>query len=138
MASHEALFIEDHRDLITLRASSAHAHVGAFIESMLNRVKNWISSKAERVTGSSDKAITLQEWLSENGKSEQLAGRFIATGMFFVVSTLFVVPIYALSVVGDNISKSISILVVSALTFTALMLVATPAKQHEVLSSSAA
>ncbi|KAL9088937.1 MAG: hypothetical protein Q9165_005994 [Trypethelium subeluteriae] len=126
----ESTYIDEPRDLITLRRPGAHAHIGGVVELALNRIK--------QATQRNGRNVTLQKWVQENVKSERLAGLFIAGVTFMIVPPLFVVPIYALSKVGDNIGKSIGILVAFAVTFTGLLLVGTPAKQHEILSSSAA
>ncbi|KAF2230151.1 hypothetical protein EV356DRAFT_509326 [Viridothelium virens] len=126
----EVAYIDDLKDLITLRRPGAHAHIGGLVELALNHIKI-----ATQKNGGN---VTMQKWVEENGESERLAGKFIATVMFLLVPPLFVVPIYALSEVGNNIGKSIGILVAFALTFTGLLLLEGSAKQHEVLSSSAA
>ncbi|KAL9078791.1 MAG: hypothetical protein Q9157_002274 [Trypethelium eluteriae] len=126
----EAAYIEDHVDLVTLRGSGIQARTGCFIELALNLIK--------RATRIRENAVTMQAWARENAKSKRVAGIFITIVMFLIVPLLFVVPIYALYRVGNNIGGSIGILVASSLTFTGLLLVTTSAQQHEVLSSSAA
>lgn len=80
----------------------------------------------------------MQEWLKGNGRAEQTASVLISITMLLLIPILFILPIYALSKVGNNIGKSIGVLLAFALTFTGVLVVATPAKQHEVLGAAAA
>ena len=57
--------------------------------------------------------------------------------MLFIAPVFFVVPIYTLTKIGNNIGKSIEVLIAFPPTFAVVLLAATPAKPHEVLGSTA-
>jgi sulfite exporter TauE/SafE len=79
----------------------------------------------------------VRSWLHENSETEYIAKQIIRGFLFITIPPMFVIPIYALHMVSSSIGKSIAVLVAFTLAFTILVLLATPAKPHEVLSVSA-
>lgn len=80
---------------------------------------------------------TTQTWLEWNDKVTRIAKASMWIVLLIIVEALFILPIYALSTVGNDVGKSIGILVSCAFVF-ALVLCGTPAKPHEILNSTAA
>lgn len=80
----------------------------------------------------------MQAWLDANAETEKLADMSISGFMLLLVPILFVIPIYLLSEIGQDVAKSIGVLIAFALAFTSVLAAGTPAKPHEILSCSAA
>lgn len=80
----------------------------------------------------------MQAWLDANAETEKLADMSISGFMLLLVPILFVIPIYLLSEIGEDVAKSIGVLIAFALAFTIVLAAGTPAKPHEILSCSAA
>ncbi|KAI9660419.1 MAG: hypothetical protein M1821_009769 [Bathelium mastoideum] len=161
----ESDYIHNQRDLVSVRGASEHAHLGALIERFFNQVKNWKSRKPEEQKsrsaapgsaagkkklpkvkterkemdgGSPEKQrFSMREWMKGNSTAEKYARAFIGMMMLIPMPIFFVVPIYALNRIGNNIGKSIGVLLAFGLTFTVVLLTATPARHHEVLGGTA-
>lgn len=127
----EWMLPENRHDLISLRGASEHATVGAVIEKTINKIKG--SESFQRWNPQN-----MQQWLKANRVTEKLAGWCVNTFLVMLVPIMFVLPIYALSRIGNNIGKSIGVLLSFALVFTFFLTIGTPAKPHEILSGSAA
>ena len=112
-------------DIITLRGAREHAYIGAGIEYAYNRYKHI-------------NKLGLTEWAKQNRASEKWTGHSISLILLLLVPLMFVVPIYALSRIGDSIGKSIAVLLSFALVFTLILRAVTSARPHEVLGTSAA
>lgn len=129
----EADWINDHMDdIITLRGEREHA---------------WIRSKFERIVNMLQDVVLPEEtaepelmkkMIKQSKATDEKAGIAIMIMLLACGPLFFVVPIYALSRIGDNISKSLGLLVGLAFLFILLLTKATSAKPREVVSCSAA
>lgn len=132
----ESDYIHARGDLISLRGTTEHAYLGGLIEQFFNQIRDWTTVLEQR------QRFSMRTWLKGNyvakGAGEKFARAFIGVMVLLLVPVFFTVPIYALTKIGDDIGKSIGALVAFALTFAAVLLTATPARQHEVLGGTAA
>ena len=162
----ESDYIHGRTDLVSLRGATEHAHLGAMIERFFNHIQNWTNPKQDEqkdlnmvsdpaansqkhpsvkaetkkeveVASEQGKKFSMREWLKGNSAAEKYARALIGMMMLLLVPLFFVVPIYALTKIGNNIGKSIGVLIAFALTFTVVLLTATPARHHEVLGGTA-
>lgn len=124
----EEEYIDWKEDLVTLRGEREHAVLGAIVEMFINYVKraNWLNPPQ-----------TMQKWLAANTFSEKVASVFISIFLLLLIPLLFVVPIYALHMIGNHIGKSIGVLIGFAVGFTCFLRASTVAKPHEVLGLAA-
>lgn len=118
------------RDLVSLRGARMYARVGALVETIINRLRASELFKVWRPT--------MSQWLAENKVSERAGEYVVNVILVLLVPVMFVIPIYALSKIGNSIGKSIGVLLSFALIFTFFLAMGTPAKSHEILSVSAA
>jgi hypothetical protein len=155
----ESDYIKLYPDLVSLRGASEHAHLSAFVERVFNQIKSWRNpnikqqdrnketgiwsvkhmEKKDPMDDSSNKEkFSLSEWQKGNSLAEKWARMLVSTMLLLLVPVFFVIPIYALTRIGNNIGNSIGVLVAFALSFTVVLQSVTSAGHHEVLGITAA
>jgi hypothetical protein len=146
----EAAWIGWRQDVVTLRGPRKHAFFDAIVETTINHAKqwSWLQPKEPSVDKDSDKDVKalnkvkalgkMQRWLEANASAGKAASVTNTVVLSILVPLLFVVPIYALTMVQDHIGESILVLVAFTIAFTTVLAVGTPAEAHEVYGCAAA
>lgn len=123
----ESKWVASRDDLVSLRGTRAHGRLDATLESIILRC----SSYFKPFKG-------LSSWIAANVRARKAAGISVSAFLSIFVPVLLIAPIYALSVVGQNLGQSIGVVVVFVVAFASVIAAGTPAKTNEVWNASAA
>ncbi|KAF7188176.1 hypothetical protein HII31_10461 [Pseudocercospora fuligena] len=116
------------QDIVTLRGARLNGYLVARFETFVNKLVSALKSSGGN----------MRDWIERNSQAGKLASQVGMGILILLVPIMFVVPVYILSLYGENTGKSIGILIAFALAFAGLLAGGTPAKPHEVLNGSAA
>lgn len=119
-------------DIVALQGDKEASNIQTAVEAIVNRIK------ASRLFQARNPTKSMGQWLKDNRATERLATIVVSTTLTFLFMPLFIVPIYALSAVGDNIGSSIGLLAVFSMFFMLFIGLFTKARMHERLSAMAA